>query len=143
MYAMKFRWGLGPVFAFESLVAAALANLCVRSVYVSLLLLGLTLTWGPSERIIHSLAEAAAIGRIFFQTVIVVQLLVVLLVAPASTASSICVDKSRGTLHHTFITDLTDREIILGKLGRATGPGSFAAGLRSARACPGQLPGRN
>jgi ABC-type transport system involved in multi-copper enzyme maturation permease subunit len=120
---MKPRWGPGPVFAFESLIAARRwQTYALRSVYVALLLAGLTLTWGPSDRTIHSLAEAAQIGRRFLQTLIVVQLAVVLMAAPAATAGAVCVDKSRGALHHTFVTDLTDREIVLGKLGARLAP---------------------
>jgi ABC-type transport system involved in multi-copper enzyme maturation permease subunit len=117
------RWGLGPVFAFESLVAARRWQVyALRSLYVGLLLLGLALTWGPSDRTIYSLAQAAEIGRLFLQTLIAVQLAVVLLAAPAATAGAICADKARGTLVHAFITDLTDREIVLGKLGARLAP---------------------
>jgi ABC-type transport system involved in multi-copper enzyme maturation permease subunit len=123
MSAMKMRFGLGPVFAFESLIAARRWQVyALRSVYVGLLLVGLTLTWGPSDRTINSLEDAAAIGRLFLQTVISVQLAVVLLAAPAATAGAICVDKARGTLLHAFVTDLTDREIVLGKLGSRLAP---------------------
>jgi ABC-type transport system involved in multi-copper enzyme maturation permease subunit len=115
---MRFRWGPGPVFAFESVAAARRWQVyALRSVYVGLLLAGLTLTWGPSDRTIHSLAEAAMIAGVFFRTLIAVQLAVVLLAAPAATASAVCVDKARGSLLHVFVTDLTDREIVLGKLG--------------------------
>jgi len=115
---MRIRWGPGPVFAFESLTAVRRWQVyALRCVYVGLLLLGLTLTWGPSERTIHSLAEVAMIAGVFFRTLIAVQLAVVLLAAPAATASAVCVDKARGTLLHAFVTDLTDREIVLGKLG--------------------------
>ncbi len=62
------------------------------------------------------------IGRLFFHTLVAVQLAVVLLAAPAATAGAICVDKSRGTLLHAFVTDLTDREIVLGKLGARLAP---------------------
>ena len=120
---MRMRWDLGPVFAFESLIAARRWQVyAMRAVYIGLMLVGLTLTWGPSDRILRSLADAAAVGRLFFQTVIVVQLAVVLLAAPAATAGAICVDKSRGTLLHAFVTDLTDREIVLGKLGARLAP---------------------
>ncbi|MGC8640771.1 MAG: ABC transporter permease subunit [Isosphaeraceae bacterium] len=120
---MKLRWGPGPVFAFESLAAARRWQVyALRSIYVALLLAGLTLTWGPSEQTIHSLAEAARIGQALLYTVIVVQLAVVLLAAPAATAGAICVDKARGTLHHAFVTDLTSREIVLGKLGARLAP---------------------
>ena len=116
---MRMGWNPGPVFAFESLIAARRWQLyAMRSIYVGLLLVGLTLTWGPSDRTIKGLAEAAAIGRLFFHTVIAVQLAMVLLAAPAATAGAICVEQGAGTLLHAFVTDLTDREIILGKLGR-------------------------
>ena len=106
MCAMKFRWGLGPVFAFESLIAARRWQIyAIRSVYVSLLLLGLTLTWGPSERIIHSLAEAAAIGRIFFQTVHRRPARRGAAGRPGGDGELHLRRQIRGTLHHTFITD--------------------------------------
>ncbi len=115
---MRMHWGPGPVFAFESLVAARRWQMyATRCIYVGLLLVGLTLAWGPSDLAFHSLAEAARIAGVFFRTLVVVQLAVVLLAAPAATASAVCVDKARGTLLHSFVTDLTDREIILGKLG--------------------------
>jgi ABC-type transport system involved in multi-copper enzyme maturation permease subunit len=125
----------------------------LRAVYVSLLLAGLTLTWGPSERTVKSLAEAAAIGRMLLYTVIAVQLAVVLLAAPAATAGTICVDKARGTLLHAFVTELTDREIVLGKLGARLAPvlalmayglpvlalGSFLGGIDMAAALGAEL----
>ncbi len=117
------RWGPGPVFAFESLIASRRWQVyALRALYVGLLLAGLTLTWGPSDQTIHSPAQAARIPGVFFRTLIGVQLAVVLLAAPAATASAVCVDKSRGTLLHAFVTDLTDREIVLGKLGARLPP---------------------
>jgi ABC-type transport system involved in multi-copper enzyme maturation permease subunit len=151
---MRMRWGLGPVFAFESLITARRWQVYgLRSIYVGLLLVGLTLTWGPSDQTINSLADAAAIGRLFLQTVIAVQLAVVLLAAPAATAGVICVDKARGTLLHAFVTDLTDREIVLGKLGARLAPvlalmayglpvlalGSFLGGIDLAAALGAEL----
>jgi ABC-type transport system involved in multi-copper enzyme maturation permease subunit len=151
---MKMRLGLGPVFAFESLIAARRWQVyAVRSLYIGLMLLGLTLSWGPLDRAITSVADAAAIGRLFLQTVITVQLAAVLLAAPAATAGAICVDKARGTLLHAFVTDLTDREIVLGKLGARLGPvlallayglpvlalGSFLGGIDLAAALGAEL----
>ena len=40
----------------------------------------------------------------------------VLLAAPAATAGAICLDRARGTLAHLMVTDLSDGEIVLGKL---------------------------
>jgi ABC-type transport system involved in multi-copper enzyme maturation permease subunit len=151
---MSIRSGPGPVFAFESLVAARRWQVyALRGVYVGLLLLGLTLTWGPSGRVIHSVTEAAALAGVFFHTLIAVQLAVVLLAAPAAPAGAVCVDKSRGTLLHAFVTDLTDREIVLGKLGARLLPvlsllacglpvlalGSFLGGIDLAAAVGAEL----
>ena len=120
---MHLTLGLGPVFAYESLIAARRWQIyALRSCYVGLMLLGLTLAWGPSDLPLNSPAEAAAVGRLFFLTVIAVQLAVVLLAAPAATAGAICVDKARGTLLHAFVTDLTSREIVMGKLGARLAP---------------------
>jgi ABC-type transport system involved in multi-copper enzyme maturation permease subunit len=57
-----------------------------------------------------TLAEKAYVG------VVGTALTLVMLVAPAATAGAICLDRSRGTLTHLLATDLTDSEIILGKL---------------------------
>ena len=48
---------------------------------------------------------------------VVIELTLVLLVAPAATAGAICLDKARGTLDHMLATDLSNTEIVLGKLG--------------------------
>jgi hypothetical protein len=91
---MKMRWGPGLVFAFESLIAVRRWQVyTLRSIYVGLLLLVLTRTWRPSNRTIRTLAQAAAIDRLFLCTDITVQLVVVLLAAPAATAGAICVDR--------------------------------------------------
>jgi ABC-type transport system involved in multi-copper enzyme maturation permease subunit len=52
----------------------------------------------------------------FFLAVIGTQLTLVLLAAPAATAGAICLDRARGTLTHLMVTDLSDGEIVLGKL---------------------------
>jgi ABC-type transport system involved in multi-copper enzyme maturation permease subunit len=58
----------------------------------------------------------AEVGRFSFQTIVFIQLVLVMLAAPAATAGAICLDKARGALVHLLITDLTDAEIVLGKL---------------------------
>lgn len=151
---MAMRWGLGPVFAFESLIAVRRWQAYAwRTFYVSLLLAGLALTWGPWDRQLESFEDAAEIGRVFLLTIIAVQLGVVLLAAPAATAGAICVDKSRGTLLHAFVTDLSAREIIVGKLGARLIPvlslmayglpvlalGSFLGGIDMAEAIGAEL----
>ena len=44
------------------------------------------------------------------------QIVLLMLAAPAATAGAICLDKQRGALTHLLVTDLSDAEIILGKL---------------------------
>jgi ABC-type transport system involved in multi-copper enzyme maturation permease subunit len=61
--------------------------------------------------------EYAALGESYFYAIIGVELTLVMLAAPAATAGAICVDRSRGTLAHMLMTELSDPEIVLGKLG--------------------------
>ncbi len=51
-----------------------------------------------------------------FHRLIGVELALVMLAAPAATAGAICLDRARGTLAHMLMTDLSDPEIVLGKL---------------------------
>ena len=61
--------------------------------------------------------DYAFLGQAYFYALIGVELALVMLAAPAATAGSICVDRARGTLAHMLMTDLSDPEIVLGKLG--------------------------
>jgi len=64
-----------------------------------------------------SLSTLASYGQSLFTTIVLIELTLVLLAAPAATAGAICLDKARGTLDHMLATDLSNGEIILGKLG--------------------------
>src|SRR5262249_20592590 len=50
---------------------------------------------------------------------------------PAAAAGSICTDRARGTLEHILVTDLSDVEIVLGKLAARLAPivGMIACGV--------------
>lgn len=114
------RWGLGPVFASEwRSRSRRWQGYALRSAFVGALLAALALAWltalGSGGR--FSTQQLAEVGRTFFGTLTVLELSIVLLAAPAATAGAICLDKARGTLMHVLVTDLTDAEIILGKLG--------------------------
>ena len=65
----------------------------------------------------RSSKEYSQLGESYFYRMIGVELAVVMLAAPAATAGAICLDRSRGTLEHMLATDLSDAEIVLGKLG--------------------------
>ena len=111
--------GLGPVFAYEWLTASRRwQGYALRSLLVLLLLLGLSGVWlghhdGTGEL---SVRQQAEIGRAFYAVTTLILLGLVGLAAPAAAAGAICLDKARGNLTLLFATDLTDAEIVLGKL---------------------------
>src|SRR5262245_12945933 len=112
---------MGPVFIYEwGTAARRWQTYALRSLFVAVLLFAVMLVWvknvehsgtGPSRKDYEKMGEA------IFYAFVGTQLAVILLAAPAATAGSVCLDKSRGNLLHLLVTDLTSREIILGKLG--------------------------
>ena len=116
---MATRWGPGPVFVFEWLRTARRWQVyALRSLFVSLLLIGLAGVWRSNVRNqpALSIAAMARVGEFSAQTIVIIQLALVMLAAPAATAGAICLDKARGALAHLLVTDLSDAEIVLGKL---------------------------
>ncbi len=120
---MPLRWGPGPVFVHESIAATRRWQVyALRSLFV----LGLLAALG-SEWLLMSLEDGkpvtsvrvkdlAELGEWFYYAIATIQLLLVLIVAPAATAGAICLDRARGNLVHMLVTDLGDAEIVLGKL---------------------------
>ena len=114
-------WGWGPVFEAERVTRARRwQGYAIRSVFVLPLLIVLGWAWlEQTYRLTYELPTStalAAIGATFCRGYTWIVLTVVLLIAPATMAGAICGDRSRGILDHLFLTDLTNREIILGKL---------------------------
>jgi ABC-type transport system involved in multi-copper enzyme maturation permease subunit len=113
------RWGLGPVFIYECLAnSRRWQNYAIRSIGAALLLSAMA-TIAVSHPTIdptRAWREYAALGQSYFYAIIGVELTLVMLAAPAATAGAICVDRARGTLTHVLATDLSDPEIVLGKL---------------------------
>ncbi len=112
------RWW-GPVFEAERKTRARRwQGYASRSAFVLALLGGLVLVYVnlADESGVVTVAEMARTGVTAYSTLTSLELLAVLLIAPAATAGAICLDKTRGTLAHVFVTDLSDREIVLGKL---------------------------
>jgi ABC-type Na+ efflux pump permease subunit len=139
---MALRIGPGPVFVYESLILARRKQVYAgRALFVLALFLGLATAWygaggrwsppvaigGPAATW-RMLAEA---GRQFFYAMAAIQLAMVLLAAPAVTAGAICHDRARGIFAQLAATDLSDSEIVLGKLGSRLAPilGVLACGL--------------
>ena len=112
-------WWWGPVFDAERTTRARRwQGYALRSLFVLGLLVGLWLVWAEQRRTggFVTVQQQAEVGASLFFTLTLIELVAVLLVAPAATAGAICLDRSRGALAHVFVTDLTDREIVLGKL---------------------------
>ena len=124
---MAIRFGPGPVFIYESrIVARRRQGYAGRVVFVLALLVGLWISWWnnvdapglgqPAGWRPDTLQTMAQTGVEFFFAIAGVQLSMVLLVAPAATAGAICQDRARGILAQMATTDLSDSEIVLGKM---------------------------
>ena len=116
---MAGRWGLGPVFAYEWLTIARRWQVYAgRVLFVGILLIGMTSVWGAqvAGQPALSIRGMAAVGRAFYVAIVFTQLTLLLLAAPAATAGAICLEKARGNLAQLLITDLSDTEVVLGKL---------------------------
>jgi ABC-type transport system involved in multi-copper enzyme maturation permease subunit len=112
------RW-LGPVFANEWLTTSRRWQVYAgRSVFVAALLLGLWSAWvsRASSQGVPTIQIMASVGEGFFGAIVFTQVTLTLMVAPASTAGAICQDRSSGKLDQLLTTELSDSEIILGKL---------------------------
>ena len=125
---MSLRLGPGPVFVYESITAARRwQHFAIRAGTVCLMLLAMSLLgfllyskftrfqFGSNTNV--PLKFLAQLGSYFYYAIAGVQITLVLLAAPAATSGAICLDRARGALTHIFVTDLSDREIVLGKLG--------------------------
>ncbi len=119
---MPMRLGPGPVFVYEWLTTARRWQpYAIRAGFIGAILFGMTIV--QSDRPMHargplvSLHDMAVIGEQTYRTIAAIELILILLVAPAATAGTICLDKARGTLDHMLATDLSSAEIVLGKLG--------------------------
>src|SRR6516225_841428 len=119
LMAMRGWPGLGPVFAYEWLMASRhWQGYALRSLLVLLLLLGLSGVWLGSHdgAGVLSVQQVAEIGKGFYAVTTLMVLGLVSLAAPAAAAGAVCLDKARGNLTLLFSTDLTDAEVVLGKL---------------------------
>jgi ABC-type transport system involved in multi-copper enzyme maturation permease subunit len=115
--------GPSPVLLYEALTASrrwqgyALRTLLILAILIALWLAWYSLTqqrrWAGPPSANQFMAD---LGEQFYYGVAGVLMASVLLVAPAATASAVCLDRERGWLAHMFVTELSDAEIVLGKL---------------------------
>jgi len=127
----------GPIFNIEMLTGSRRSRLyCIRVIYAAILLLTLWTqypgnSYRPPGSPDPSIAELARFASTFFITFSSLQVLMVLIVGPALVAPTISVERERRTIEYLFATDLTNSEIIFGKLlARVLGIASiFLVGL--------------
>jgi hypothetical protein len=115
---MGLRFGLGPVFVYEWRLAARRWQLYAsRTLFIALVGAALFIVWWTKVSVLQpSISSLAIAGEYFYYALVGTQLTLVLLAAPAYTAGAVCQDRIRGPLLHLLATDLSDAEIILGKL---------------------------
>jgi ABC-type transport system involved in multi-copper enzyme maturation permease subunit len=112
-------WLLGPIFVYEWQRAARRWQMYAsRVVFLGALLAALALVWEMKhvDDIPLRSARMAEIGASFYYAVIGTLLALILMMAPAATAGALCIDKSRGILLPLLATQLSDAEIVVGKL---------------------------
>src|SRR6266542_4642423 len=110
---------LGPIFAREALTLPRRArHYAMRTVYFGLLwILGLTawqavVGWDRPA----TLGDTGHFGLLLFQILAYVQLILMLFFSALSGASAITQEKDRRTFVLLLLTDLSNQEIVLGKL---------------------------
>jgi ABC-type transport system involved in multi-copper enzyme maturation permease subunit len=116
---MDSQWGLGPVFSAECLTTSRRWQVYAgRSLLVASVLAAMTLIWltrFSGARLI-SIQEYAEVGSAMVNAIMSVELVLAIAIVPAAAAGAICQDKMRGGLTLMMVTDLSDAEIVLGKL---------------------------
>lgn len=110
---------LGPIFRIEMLTSARRArHFLVRVVYALVLLVALWVVYVSNIAWSRALGlqEIANVAAEYFRVFAVLQVLAVLLVGPAVAAGTVAVERERRTIEYLFATDLSNAEIIVGKL---------------------------
>jgi len=113
------RLGLGPVFVYDWVTSARRWQpYALRSLFLLIILLAVVMIYMNEASVAYyrALARLAYLSEQFYVVLAGTMLAIVLLAAPAATAGAICLDRARGTLLHMLVTDLSDAEIVLGKL---------------------------
>jgi ABC-2 family transporter protein len=113
------RLGVGPVFVWEwRRVSRQWWFYAMRSALVAGLLAGLGAVWwtSASRPGLDAPRAMARVGVAFFEVIVLGQIAMVLLVAPAATAGTFGMDKARGHVCLMLITEVTSLDIVLGVL---------------------------
>ena len=115
---------LGPVFWFEALTSSRRGRrFLLREAYASVLFAVLASSYRMHGlRVARTLDESANLAGSFFESFAIVQLCVVLFVAPAMIATAVAQERERRTIEYLLVSPLSSREIALGKHGRREFP---------------------
>jgi ABC-type transport system involved in multi-copper enzyme maturation permease subunit len=111
---------LGPLFRVEMVATARRTRYyLLRALYGVLVLAFLWIA--AADELYRSrggatIGQMAALAESFFESFAWIQLGAVLLVGPALVAGSISAERLRRTIEHLFVSDLSNAEIVLGKL---------------------------
>lgn len=109
---------LGPHFYYDLIrIARKGRTTLLRCVYLLALLGGIWYISHDAPGAVIDRNRLARTGQNVANTVIVLQYALVLVLTPALVSGTIVDERQRGTLELLFTTQLTDREIVLGKLG--------------------------
>ncbi|WP_010587648.1 ABC transporter permease [Schlesneria paludicola] len=109
----------GPLFSREALtVPRQLTHFLIRSGYIAALFVlmytAAQTTFGWQQ--VRNLGDIARFGQLVFQVFAVVQLALMLFFAVLFAAGNVAQEKDRRTMLLLLMTDLRDRELVLGKL---------------------------
>jgi ABC-type transport system involved in multi-copper enzyme maturation permease subunit len=118
---------LGPVFVYDLIRSGrrgeVIRHRCLYAAILLIVLFSAYWSWFPSITPSQLFTQAplghwqkAAFAAYFSATFLGIQLVVVVLLTPLYTAGAIAEQKERRTLEFLLVTDLTDREIVLGSL---------------------------
>ncbi|MHC5539362.1 ABC transporter permease subunit, partial [Singulisphaera rosea] len=109
----------GPIIAREVITAPRPLRFYVaRASYVGLLFVLMWTAWQSfiGWREIREFGVIARFGGLLFQLFVLIQLTLMLFFAPLAAATSVAHEKDRRTFVLLLMTDLSDTEIVLGKL---------------------------
>ena len=109
----------GPIFSREALTAPRKPNhYLMRSGYIAALFVLMYTTRQATIGFqdVRNIGDIARFGNLVFQVFALVQLALVLFFALLFTAGNIAQEKDKGTLILLLMTDLRNRELVLGKL---------------------------
>lgn len=108
----------GPMFSLEMVTSSRRTRyFIIRVLYAVVLLLCLLMIYNEASYSYEaSIARIARLSYSFFVAFSIVQLILVLGIGPAMAAGTIAVERERKTIEHLFVTQLSNAEIVLGKL---------------------------